>query len=439
MNIFQFSYQDALVSESEITHFGKELVAEIERVSRAREKKYETSYALLAAPFDDAVITYVMRIIEEKKKLKPSTFVLIGIGGSNLGTLAVHEALHGKLYNELSPGLKFYCADTVDADQLVQQLQCVEKELAAGKQVLINVVTKSGKTTETIANFELFLALLRKYYPNDYQNYVVVTTDAGSPFEAFAVDQGFTVLSMPVQIGGRYSVFTAVGLFPLGMLGIDIQEFVAGAQQIIPSCIEQNLLQNPAVLSAVIKYAYYQQCVNIHDMFVFGPHLQTIGLWYRQLLGESVGKELNKSSQKVEVGITPTVSVGTTDLHSVGQLALGGPRDKYTTFITVHRPHKNVQLPQMPEFEPFVPYIQGRKITDITNAIISGVQAAYRTHKRPFCTVILPDISPRIIGQLLQFYMIEMIYLGYLFDVNPFDQPNVEAYKKETRRVLEAS
>ena len=153
-------------------------------------------------------------------------------------------------------------------------------------------------------------------------------------------------------------------------------------------------------------------------------------------MGESIGKELNSNNQRVEVGITPTVSIGSTDLHSVGQLYLGGPRDKFTTFVTAKQRTTATTLPVMQELEPFVAHIQGKPITVLMDAIVQGVQAACRTGKRPYCSIQLPDTSAHTMGQVLQFFMIEMIYLGYLFDENPFDQPNVESYKKETRRIL---
>ena len=371
-----------------------------------------------------------------RKKLEPTALILVGIGGSNLGTIAIHEALHGRFYNEKNPPIKLYCADTVDSDALSDQLALVEFELKKGNNIIINVVTKSGKTTETIANFELFLSLLKKYKPDDFYQCVVVTTDQDSPFAYYARKEFFSVLEIPKKVGGRYSVFTAVGLFPLGMLDVDIAQLLAGAQAIMPSCIDENVVENPAAISALIKYIHYQQCININDLFIFYTSLNNVGLWYRQLMGESIGKEFNRSNQRVEVGITPTVSIGTTDLHSVGQLYLGGPRDKFTTFLVVDQFATDLTIPVMPVFEEFVEKIQGKKLSVVLDAVLKGVQAAFKTNKRPFVTVHLPFVNEHMLGQLLQMYMIEMIYLGYLLEVNPFDQPNVESYKKETRKIL---
>ncbi len=437
MKKINFQYQKTtLIGSQEFESFAHELVPELKRIQHELNKGYETAYASINVPSDSLILEQVQSLIAEKKALKPTAFVLVGIGGSNLGTVAVHEAINGTFYNEKNPSIKFYCADTVDTDKLHDQLVLVEQELKSGNNIILNVVTKSGSTTETIANFEFFLNLLKKYKPKDFHTNVVVTTDRGSKFSEFAREKNFSVLEVPPLVGGRYSIFTAVGLFPLGFLGINIQEFLAGARDILPSCVETSVSKNPAASSAVVKYILYQQQITINDLFIFVPALASTGLWYRQLMGESIGKEFNRNGQRVEVGITPTVSLGSADLHSVGQLYLGGPRDKFTTFITVEHHKTDLSVPVMPEFESLVAQIQGKKFSTIMDAILKGVQATYRNLQRPYCTVELPVLDAASVGQLMQMYMIEMMYLGYLLDVNPFDQPNVEAYKQETRKIL---
>jgi glucose-6-phosphate isomerase len=171
-------------------------------------------------------------------------------------------------------------------------------------------------------------------------------------------------------------------------------------------------------------------------MFVFSHQLRSVGAWYRQLMGESIGKERDRQGNIVERGITPTVSVGSVDLHSVGQLYLGGPRDKCSTFITIEKNKHELIIPHLAEFEQSVANIQGKSVSSILEAIVQGVKTAYTKHQRPFIALMLPEISAWHIGELLQFKMIEMMYLGYLLEVNPFDQPNVESYKIETRKLL---
>ncbi len=436
MKTISFDYaKTSIVTNDELRAVGKELQAEIERVIAAREQEYETDYSSIHCPFDTDLIKQVQHIAEEKKTLKPTTLIVIGIGGSNLGTIAVYEAVYGLFYNEQQPDIKVYFADTVDSDYIYDIILLVEQEVEQGRNVIINVVSKSGTTTETIANFEIFLHLL-KAYKKDYNNYVVVTTDEGSKLWKLAQEQHFTCIPVAQKIGGRYSVFSPVGLFPLAMLGIDIDELCAGARSIFTQCIDRDVFHNIAGISASCSYIHYQNGINIHDTFVFSKDLKSIGDWYRQLMGESIGKELNRKGEKVNIGITPTVSVGSTDLHSVTQLYLGGPYDKFTTFISVEKNKSNISLPKFDKFETLVAKIQGKPLAVIMDAILQGVKAAYQKNKRPFVSIILPEKSSFYIGQLLQFKMVEMIYLGYLLEVNPFDQPNVELYKKETREIL---
>ena len=182
-------------------------------------------------------------------------------------------------------------------------------------------------------------------------------------------------------------------------------------------------------------FYHYKKGANIHDTFVFSKYLRNFGQWYRQLVGESVGKKFDKEGDLVEVGVTPTVSVGTVDLHSVAQLYLGGPQDKFTTFVTV-KPKSHMFVPHIDEFNMFVENIQGKSVSFIMDSIFGGVTAAYKNDGRPFASVGLPVVDEYCVGQLLQWKMLEIIYLGELLNVNPFDQPQVELYKKETRELL---
>ena len=161
-----------------------------------------------------------------------------------------------------------------------------------------------------------------------------------------------------------------------------------------------------------------------------------MGSWFRQLVGESLGKEFDRYGNTVERGITPTVSVGTIDLHSVGQLYLGGPRDKCSTFVTIEQTKNDKELPYYKEFEQSVANIQGKSVSSILQAIVEGVKTTYKQHQRAYISISFPELSAWCLGQFLQYKMIEIMYLGFLLEVNAFDQPNVESYKKETRRLL---
>jgi len=387
-------------------------------------------------PADTDLIPKIMALVKEKKMLKPKIIVVIGIGGSNLGTMAIQQALYGQFYNEQDPDIKVYYADTVDSDYILDILLLVEQELQKGNQIILNVVSKSGKTTETIANFEVFLHMLKSYRPNDYKKYIAVTTDQDSPLWKLAQEENFSCLSIPKNVGGRYSVFSAVGLFPLAMIGIDIEKLQTGAGEMVDLCLDEDVEKNPAATTASILYTYYKKGIYIHDMFFFSVDLYALGMWYRQLLAESIGKQRNLSGDEVNVGITPTISIGSTDLHSMTQLRLGGPNNTLTTFVSVLENKSNVPVPCLKKFEKLVASIQCKSLSSIMDSIFEGVKKAYTKKKRAFMTIELPEKSERYIGQFMQMQMMTIIYLGYLLDINPFDQPHVELYKQETRKLL---
>jgi glucose-6-phosphate isomerase len=435
MKDIRVDFSAGMLNSAELAELEVNLLPEVERIKAAQKTGYDTAYGCLNLAGDMQMIQQVKMVVSRMKELKPSTLVVVGIGGSNLGTLAVQEALLGKFTGH-KQGLKVYYADTVDSDYIHDILQLVDQELRNKRTVIINIVSKSGSTTETIANGELFIELLKRYYGADHHQYVVVTTDNDSALWKLAHHEQYTCLGIPRLVGGRYSVFSPVGLFPLGLMGIDIEQLCAGAHAMRSSCTATTLAANSALRSAATLFAHYQQRRTIHDTFVFSVALEGVGKWYRQLMGESIGKEYDLGGNRVYRGITPTVSVGSTDLHSVGQLYLGGPRDKVTTFITVDHTHATCTVPHYPLFDALVPHIQGKNLATIMAAIIQGTQRAYAEHLLPYMVIILPEVSAWSVGQLMYLKMYEMIYLAYLLQVNPFDQPNVESYKQETRKIL---
>jgi glucose-6-phosphate isomerase len=404
-------------------------------MNTAATNGYDDDQASINLPNDTKNIEQIQALINQKQKLNPKYLIVVGIGGSNLGTIAVQEAVSGKLYNQINPDLKVLYADTVDDDLIKRIISIIEPVLKKGENVIINGVSKSGGTTETIANFEVLVKVLKRW-KKQYEQYIVVTTDKDSKFWNFAQAKGFNVLEIPKKVGGRFSVFSSVGLFPLGMLGINIEQLVSGAQIMKKKCLSHDLHHNYAALSASLIYQHKMNGKHIHDLFLFSTDLESIGKWYRQLMGESIGKEFDKKQNQVFEGITPTVSIGSIDLHSMAQLYLGGPYDKFTTFVRVKSTKENIIIPDNADYSNLVTGIQGKSLHNIMDAILLGVQRAFQKGKRPFVEIVLPNKSEFYIGQLLQMKMMEIMYLGYLLDVNPFDQPNVESYKIETKKIL---
>ncbi|GMU18836.1 MAG: glucose-6-phosphate isomerase [Candidatus Babeliales bacterium] len=390
------------------------------------QKGYAGPHSFIKLPGDVEYRKQVKELIAKKKKLVPAFIVVVGIGGSNLGAQAVYEAL------KIASTTPIYFADTVDSQFMAHLLARVNDSLAQGEKLLIVTISKSGSTTETIANFECFLAVLMKHHPNQYYEQVVVISDEDSPFWKLALSKNFDVLPIPTHVGGRFSVMSAVGLFPLGMAGIDIEQLCEGAQQITHSCLELND-GNRAALFALVLAQNYAKGIRIHDLFLFDSCLESMGKWQRQLIGESLGKP---NTHGEPLGITPTVSIGSTDLHSVGQLYLGGPNDRVTTFVWIEKEDERILIPNMPEFDALVPHIQSKSLHTIMAAIFEGTLKAYEKANRPFMTIVIPEKNAFYIGQFLQSQMIATVYLGVLMEVNSFDQPQVELYKQTTREIL---
>jgi len=433
----QFSHPHALVDDKDFEPYLPVIKDEIIHIKQAFDQTYTDERCSINLPFDKSIRKQVNELVEKKQPMNLNYLVVVGIGGSNLGTMAIQQAILGRLYNEKDPSLKILYADTVDVDQINDIISIIEPVMKNGGHVLLCGISKSGGTTETIANFEVLVDLLESYeqHPNEY---VVLITDDQSKLWNHAQNKGYDVLTIPKKVGGRFSVFSSVGMFPLAMLGINIGELLSGAQDMINRCINNDINKNPAAISALLIYHHYIKKKNIHDLFLFSTDLESTGKWYRQLMGESIGKEYDRQGKTIYTGITPTVSIGSVDLHSMAQLYLGGPFDKFTTFVKVEQNNHQLVLPDKPEYDSLVVGIQNQSISDIMNAIYLGTTKAFEKGKRPFVEITLPDKSEKSIGQLLQMKMMEMMYLGALMNVNPFDQPNVESYKVETRNVLKS-
>lgn len=436
MSSIRFDYKHALIGDEKIAQGMGLLKPEIERLKNARSLGYDTDYASINLPFDPQTIARVQRVVEYLRRLEPTVLVVVGIGGSNLGTMAVQQALYGMLYNEQQPDVRLYYADTVDSDYINDIILLIEQQLQKEETVLVNLVSKSGFTTESVANFEIITEILKNYYGDEYHQYVIVTTDDDSMLAQIAQEKKYTVLPIPKKVGGRYSVLSAVGLFPLALMGIDIDQLCAGAADLIKESLSDDLKKNDPAISAILLYEHYKKGIAIANTFLFSVDLQAIGAWYRQLIAESIGKEQLRTGKHARIGITPTVSIGSTDLHSQAQLYLAGPYATFTKFITVEKNKSNLVLPRDASMDRLVPHIQGKELKTLMSAIYQGVTAAFAKNERPFCALNLPEKNAYTIGQVLQFKMIEIIYLGALLDVNVFDQPQVELYKQETRKIL---
>lgn len=422
-----FKYEEsALITKSELNKTLLQLTKYTDYLNYvATFNSYDFNESSINLPFDNDMVSYLSFLKKNFVSSKLKYFIDVGIGGSNLGTKAVYDALLGyyeAIESDRYP--KMYFGDTNNSVYMYKLRKLLAK-VKDPEEVLINVVTKSGKTTETIANMEVLLNRMPQF-----RKRLVITTEFNSDLWNVGQDQKLPCLPIPKMIGGRYSVFTAVGLFPLYAIGINIFDMLVGAMEMRNICLTKDLSKNPAAISAALLYLNYQNGKNINDTFVFEPELESLGKWYRQLMSESLGKD--------KKGITPTVSVGSADLHSMGQLYLGGPRDKFFTFVHSKNSRYQTKVPKSVPGPLVLEEVLGKSQDEIINAILQGVKIAYHKNQIPFTEILLENVSEKSIGKYFQFKMIEIMYLAKLLGVNAFNQPNVESFKKETIEILKS-
>jgi glucose-6-phosphate isomerase len=404
-----------------------------QRLQQIRQRAaYDEPESSINLAGDQALYKQVQTLIAQKVTPALKYSIVVGIGGSNLGTKAIYDALLGYgdvLAPDRTPKMLF--AETTDAELLAQLVRLLGT-LTTPEEVIVTLISKSGGTTETLANFEIIVHALHEKF-GAVNDRVIAITDEGSKLWQAADAKGIAHIAIPAVVGGRYSVLSAVGLVPLCSIGVDCEALRRGANDLLDQCFGGD---NIAAQSAATLALQGKQGCHINDNFFFHPELESLGKWYRQLMGESIGKERSLDGTVVHAGMTPTVSLGSTDLHSVGQLYLGGPRDKITTFIYTAQSGA-ICVPEERYFAELVPMITGTPASDIMAAILEGTKVAYQKAALPFMEVLLETIDAYVLGGFLQFKMLEMMYLGQLLNVNSFDQPNVEAYKVETKRLLE--
>lgn len=407
----------------------KELAAVVKR------KDYSSDAASLLLPSEKK---FVKESAALASKLSDATaLVLFGMGGPGLGPASIFQAVCGSNYNAMHPQKQVFFFSTIDPALFAPILKGLKDRIARGEKIVICASSQSGTTPETNVNFRFILSQLGDY-PSKNRKYVVVISNEGSKFASVCRRKGFSVLLVPKAIGGRYSVFTDLGLFPLGWAGVDTAKLLEGAKRMRDACLSPRPQESPAAILASIAYRQFRKGKNIHDNFIFATDFEGLGKWYRQLSAESLGKEFNAAGTlRLRAGFTPTVSIGTTDLHSTWQLYLGGPQDKFFRLVTTAPARSTgAVIPKSAEFDSVVPNLGGKTPAQVLQATIGGVKANLESKRIPFVQIVLADTKEATIGALMQLEMIEVMLLGHLMGVNPFDQPAVETYKEETRRIL---
>ena len=357
------------------------------------------------------------------------TVVVLGIGGSALGTLALQQALLKPHWNELTDEQRdyfprLYVLDNVDPSTIGPLLERLDL-----RRTLFNVVSKSGTTAETMAQFLIVYQRLRAAFGEDqeaYRSHLLFTTDPEKGvLRELARAENIPTLPIPPDVGGRFSVLSAVGLLPAALVGIDVQALLDGARAMTERCAHADLTRNPAGIFACLQHAADAELkAPIHVMLSYSDRLYLTADWFRQLWAESLGKE-NR-------GPTPVKALGATDQHSQVQLYMEGPFDKTITILAVGERDRDVPIPQAYQQVDALAYLGGHTLGELLDAERRATAHALAQRGRMNMTLELPRLNAHTMGQIFMMLQIATVYAGALYGVNPFDQPGVELGKELT-------
>ena len=432
---------DVIGAEHGVT--AKQLKALAEKTSplilklNKERKAGQTPYREL--PFNTEIAQQVKELTAELKD-RCENLVVLGIGGSALGNIALQTALNPYMHNldEMQRlGPRLFVFDNIDPDQLGSFLDWVgDRPAQAGKldKTIFNVISKSGRTAETASQFLIVRQmLLDKLGPEGLQNQVVATTDPREgTLRKIATDENLRSLEVPQGVGGRFSVLSAVGLFSAAMCSIDIDSLLKGARDMDTRVSCEDFYKNPAAINAAINYHFYNRGQKISVMMPYSYALKDLADWYRQLWAESLGKAKDLTGSEVHVGPTPIKALGATDQHSQVQLYRQGPNDKLFTFLQVNNFERDLKIGPVPDSAPELGFLAGADLGTLLNSEKKATEYALLTDKRPCLTVIFDKVSAYTVGQFIYLFEVTASFAGALFGVNPYDQPAVEFGKEAT-------
>ena len=376
----------------------------------------------------------VGRIVETAAKIRNEceNFVVLGIGGSALGAIAVFNALKHLYYNELPremrKGPRFYVIDNVDPERMNALFDIIDVS-----KTVFNVITKSGATSETMSQYLIITDLLKRKLGDKASRHIIATTSSNKGnLVKLAKENGFETFYIPDGVGGRFSVLSPVGLLPAAVLGIDISELLRGARETDELCKSDDLNVNPALTMAVIQYLLINKGCNINVMMPSADSLKYVADWYAQLWAESLGKERDLDGDVVNAGQTPVKALGVTDQHSQVQLYNEGPFDKVITFLEVNSFRSDIVIPQGCDGFADVNFLCGHTLAELTNKELYATRYNLTKRGRVNFTLSLDSLDEYHLGSLIYLLQLCTAYEGALLNVNAYNQPGVEGGKDAT-------
>lgn len=366
----------------------------------------------------------------EKIQQDSEVLIVVGIGGSYLGARAAIEMLNHSFYNVLPKGKRkgpevYFAGHNMSARYLKDLLEIIE-----GKDISLNVISKSGTTTEPAVAFRVLKEYMeKKYGPEAAKGRIYATTDKErGALKTMATDEGYESFVIPDDVGGRYSVLTAVGLLPIAAAGIDIEAMMKGAQKASEDLSNPNLEENDCYQYAAVRNILYNKGKTVEILVNYEPSLFYVGEWWKQLFGESEGKDLK--------GIFPASVSFSTDLHSMGQYIQEGRRNIFETVLHIENIEEEIRIQKLEKDLDGLNYLTEKTVDDINKNVFQATLLAHNDGGVPNLIVRIPEINPYYFGYLVYFFEKACGISGYLLGVNPFDQPGVEAYKKNMFALL---
>ena len=363
--------------------------------------------------------------------------LVLGIGGSALGGIAVTEALLKPFWNLLTEEQRngyprIFFLDNIDPDTMNGLFDVLDLS-----ETLVNVITKSGDTAETMSQFMIVKDKLEKELGDNYRYNIVATTDKKNGIlRQIAEQEGYKTFVVPDDVGGRFSVFSAVGLLPFALVGIDVDEIINGIKDMDLALKNTDIFNNMAAQNALIHYLMdTKKSKNISVMMPYSSRMKYISDWYAQLWAESLGKNKDNNSNDVNIGSTPIKALGATDQHSQIQLYNEGPNDKVINFIRVENFDTTLEIPQIFEYTG-IGYLGGKTINRLINAEADSTKVALSDYCRPTITISLEKVDAYNIAQLLYMLEVQTAIAGELYNINTFNQPGVEQAKNYTYALM---
>ena len=430
MNKITFNYSNSFVEEYEIKHMEPlvHICHELLHKKIGIGKEF-TGWIDLPKNYDKKEFQKIKNIANKIRE-NSDVFIVIGIGGSYLGARACIEALNHNFYNALSKDKRkgpeiYYVGNNISSSYILDLFDLFEN-----KDISINVISKSGTTTEPALVFRLFKQYMEnKYGREKSKERIYITTDRfKGALRNLIEKEEYTSFIIPDNVGGRYSVLTSVGLLPIAVSGIDIDGLIEGALEGMNEYSIDDINMNICYQYALIRNILYNKGKDIEILINYEPYLHYFSEWWKQLYGESHGKD-NK-------GIYPASANFTTDLHSLGQLIQDGKRNLFETTINIEKPKKDIKIKEDKHNLDGLNFLAGKTIDFVNKKAFEGTLIAHTKGQVPNLVINIPEMNEYYLGKLIYFFEKACAISGYILGVNPFDQPGVEEYKKNMFELL---